>query len=153
MNKAEAKTLGWQLMEVSKMSYLTTIQPDGYPNTRCLWNLRNRKMFGRLYPFFKEHKDDYLILFSTNTSSNKIAHIKANPKISVYYCDPEDSRGLTLIGDAVLDESKEIREVLWDSEWVFHYPGGIEDPDFSVISFKPKKARYYHRLEGCAFTL
>ena len=39
-------------MEVSEMAYLTTVQPDGYPHTRALWNLRNRKMFGRLWPFF-----------------------------------------------------------------------------------------------------
>lgn len=151
MNEAEAKILGRQLMEVSEMAYLTTVQPDGYPNTRALWNLRNRKMFGRLWPFFKEHKEDYLILFGTNTSSNKVAHIRTNPKVSVYYCDPMDYRGLTLSGDAEIEEGMELKEALWDPDWAFYYPKGIEDPDFSVISLKPKKARYYHRLEGCEF--
>ena len=153
MNETEAKILGRQLMEVSEMAYLTTVQPDGYPHTRALWNLRNRKMFGRLWPFFKKHNEDYLILFGTNTSSNKVAHIRANPKVSVYYCDPGDYRGLTLIGDAVIEDGMEIKEALWDPDWTFYYPGGIEDPDFSVISLRPIKARYYHRLEVCDFEI
>ena len=104
MNETEARVLGPQLMEVSEMVYLTTLQPDGYPHTRALWNLRNRKMFGRLWPLFREHKDDYLVLLSTNTSSNKVAQIEANPRICAYYCDPQDYRGLTLIGDAEIVE-------------------------------------------------
>ena len=75
MDEHEARVLGLQLMEESDMVYLTTIDPDGYPFTRALWNLRNRDMFGRLYPFFREHKEDYIVLLSTNTSSNKVTHI------------------------------------------------------------------------------
>ena len=66
-------------------------------------------MFGRLWPLFREHKDDYLVLFSTNTSSNKVTHIEANPKICAYYCDPQDYRGLTLIGDAEIVEDLEVK--------------------------------------------
>jgi len=147
MNETEAMVLGLQLMEVSEMVYLTTIQPDGYPHTRALWNLRNRTMFGRLWLLFREHKDDYLVLFSTNTSSNKVTHIEANPKICAYYCDPQDYRGLTLIGDAEIIEDLEVKKALWAPEWKFYYPEGLEDPDFTVISLKPGKAKYYHKLE------
>ena len=153
MDETEARILGRQLMEASEMVYLTTLQPDGYPHTRALWNLRNRKMFGRLWPFFKDHKEDYLILFGTNTSSNKVAHIRANPKVSVYYCDPGDSRGLTLTGDAVIEEGMEFKEILWDPEWTFYYPDGVNDPDYCVISVRPTKAKYYHRLDGCEFQI
>ena len=153
MNETEAMVLGLQLMEVSEMVYLTTIQPDGYPHTRALWNLRNRTMFGRLWPLFREHKDEYLVLFSTNTSSNKVTHVQANPKICAYYCDPKDYRGLTLIGDAEIVEDLELKKALWAPEWKFYYPEGLEDPDFTVISLKPGKAKYYHRLERCEWEL
>lgn len=153
MEEHEAKTLGRQLMEISGAAYLTTIQPDGYPNTRALENLRNRRRYNRFFPFFNNHKDDYLILFSTHTSSNKVSHILDNPKVSVYYCDPSDSRGLTLTGDAVIEEGMEIKETIWDPQWSFHYPGGFTDPDSTIISLKPKKARYYHRLDRCEFNL
>lgn len=153
MDETEARILGLQLMEVSEMVYFTTLQPDGYPHTRALWNLRNRKMFGRLWPLFKEHKDDYLVLLSTNTSSNKVPHIKANPKVCAYYCDPQDYRGLTLTGDAEVVEDMGVKEALWDPEWKFYYPEGVGDPDFTVISLKPERARYYHKLERCEWTL
>ena len=149
MNETEARVLGAQLMEVSEMVYLTTLQPDGYPHTRALWNLRNRKAFGRLWPIFREHKEDLLVLLSTNTSSNKVAQIEADPRVCAYYCDPQDSRGLTLIGDAEVVDDMAVKEALWDPAWTFYYPEGVGDPDFTVISLRPARARYYHRLERC----
>jgi general stress protein 26 len=153
MNETEARVLGLQLMEVSEMVYLTTLQPDGYPHTRALWNLRNRKMFGRLYPLFREHKEDYLVLLSTNTSSNKVAQIEADPRVCAYYCAPQDSRGLTLIGDAEIVDDMEVKRALWAPEWEFYYPLGVEDPDFTVLALRPARARYYHRLDGCEWGL
>ena len=153
MDEIEAKVLGLQLMEISEMVYLTTVQPDGYPHTRALWNLRNRKMFGRLWSLFKEHKEDYLVLLGTNTSSNKVPHIRADSKVCVYYCDPLEYRGLTLTGDAAIVEDVKVKEALWDPGWKCYYPKGVGDPDFTIIALKPEKARYYHKLEGCEWTL
>jgi len=153
MNVIEARILGRQLMEISEMVCLTTIQPDGYPHTRALFNLRNRKMFRRLWPFFKKHKDDYFTVFATSTSSNKVAHIKANPKVSVYYCDSESGRGLTLIGDAVIEAGMALKEAIWDPAWTRYYPRGISDPAFTVVSLKPTMARYYYNLEHCDFKI
>jgi general stress protein 26 len=153
MNKTEARVLGLQLMEVSEMVYLTTLQPDGYPHTRALWNLRNRRMFGRLWPLFREHKDDYLVLLSTGTSSNKVAQIEADPRVCAYYCAPQDSRGLTLIGDAEIVGDMGVKRALWAPEWKFYYPLGVEDPDFTVIGLRPVRAKYYHRLERCEWEL
>jgi len=151
MDEHEARVLGLQLMEESDMVYLTTIDPDGYPFTRALWNLRNRDMFGRLYPFFREHKEDYIVLLSTNTSSNKVTHINSNPKVSAYYCQPLKYRGLTLTGEAEIVEDMDVKEALWDTDWAFYYPEGITDPDFTVIRLLPVKATYYHRLDVCKF--
>lgn len=153
MDRNEARILGLHLMEISDMVYLTTVQPDGYPHTRALWNFRNRTMFGRLWPLFREHKDDLLVLLGTNTSSNKVAHIKADPRVCVYYCEPEEYLGLTLKGDAEIVTDMEVKGALWDPEWTFYYPKGLEDPDFTVISLKPRKAKYYHRLEVCEWEM
>lgn len=153
MDQEEARILGLHLMEISDMVYLTTVQPDGYPNTRALWNFRNRTMFGRLWPLFREHKDDFLVLLGTNTSSNKVAHIRADPRVCIYYCEPEEYLGLTLTGDAEIVTDMEVKETLWDPQWTFYYPKGLEDTDFTVISLKPMKAKYYHRLEVCEWEM
>ena len=153
MEEKEARILGLRLMEMSDMVYLTTVQPDSYPHTRALWNFRNRKTFCRLWPLFREHKDDFLVLLGTNTSSKKVAHINANPKVCVYYCDPEEFLGITLIGDAEIVTDMEVKKALWDPQWVFYYPKGLADPDYTVISLKPKKAKYYHRLEVCEWQM
>lgn len=153
MDEAEARTLAVDLMETAPMVYVTTIQPDGYPHTRAVWNLRNRRDYGRLYKLFREHKEDMQIILGTNTSSNKVAHLKANPKTCVYFCDTNNYRGLTLVGDAETAQDKRLKEALWDPAWKFYYPGGVDDPDFTVIRMNPTNAAYYHRLDGCRWSL
>jgi len=94
MGEDEAKCLSLQLMEVAKAAYLTTIDAEGYPQTRAMFNLRNIYQFSNLRKLFYAHKYDFLVLFSTNTSSHKTAQVRNNPASSVYYCRPEEGRGL-----------------------------------------------------------
>ena len=39
------------------------------------------------------------VYFSTNTSSEKITHIKDNNNIAIYYCIPEKYKGIMLQGE------------------------------------------------------
>jgi len=153
MDESEARVLAIQLMEVAPMAYLTTIDPQGWPQTRALLNLRNRAQFPGLGGYFKNHKEDLLALLGTNTSSNKVAHIRNNPRISIYYCKPQDFRGLMLGGEAEIVTEGPPREEIWQEGWTRYYPGGVDDPDYAVITLRPQTGRYYHRLDTCEFRL
>ena len=153
MDEMEARVLSIQLMEVAPMAYLTTIDPQGWPQTRAMFNLRNRSQFHSLGGYFKKHKEDFLALFTTNTSSNKIAHVRNNPRVSVYYCKPLDFRGLMLGGEAEIVTEGPLKEEIWQDHWTYYYAGGVEDPDYTVLALYPKMGRYYHRLDTCEFRL
>jgi general stress protein 26 len=153
MDEMEARVLGIQLMEMAPMAYLTTIDPLGWPQTRAMLNLRNRDQFHGLGGYFKNHKDDLLVLFGTNTSSNKVAHIRNNPRVSVYYCKPLDFRGLMLGGKAEIVTEGPIKEEIWQEGWTYYYPEGVKDSDYTVIALHPEMGRYYHRLDTCEFRL
>lgn len=53
------------------------------------------------------------LYFITNTSSEKMAHIKANPAVSVYYCNIQDFLGLMLGSKIKIVEVQEIKKALW----------------------------------------
>ena len=147
-----AQGLARDVMEASATVLLTTMGPEGYPVTRAMLNLRNRKQYPYLGKVFDLHEEDFLVYFTTNTSSNKVAQVRQNPKVAVYYCLPESWRGLSLTGTAVLVDDPDLKDTLWQRNWELYYPEGPTDPDYAVLAFTPLQASYYHQLERAEWT-
>lgn len=146
MADQEVLTLGTRLMEEAEMACLTTVNEEGYPQSRAMLNLRNLKNYPDLKDFFVANGGDFTTYFTTNTSSKKLEQLLKNPKVSVYYCHPGSWRGLTLVGDIEVVNEIEIKKALWQPDWTMYYPGGAEDPDHTVLRLKPRSAAYYAQL-------
>lgn len=146
MESSEMIPLGSCLMEETEVVYLSTVDDEGYPETRAMLNLRNPLKYPGLKDFFAAQSHPFAVYFSTNTSSRKRAHLLNNFKASVYYCDPATWRGLTLIGDIEIVDDPAIKHALWQSDWTMYYPGGPEDPDHTALRFLPRTAAYYAQL-------
>jgi len=148
MDSNEALRLSLDLMEAAEAAYVTTIDLDGFPQTRAMFNLRKKEQFPGLAAQFKDHQKDFLVYFTTNTSSPKIDHITRNPKVSIYYCKPGEFRGLMLSGEmsVVIDRSE--KERVWQKGWEMYYPGGVHDPDHTVLQLMPMTVKYYHQLNS-----
>ncbi|NVM19965.1 MAG: pyridoxamine 5'-phosphate oxidase family protein [Candidatus Lokiarchaeota archaeon] len=153
MNIEEAKLSGLKLMEESKAAYLTTIDPSGFPLTRAMFNLRNREQFPEFSEFFENQQNQFSIYISTNTSSNKVAHLSKNPKMCVYFCDPEDFMGFMLGGSAEIIDDIELKKEIWLDWWTRYYPEGLEDPDYTLLRMEPTNARFYYKLNQLNFEL
>ena len=128
------------LLETGWPAYLTTIDDDGYPQTRAMFNLRNKKRYPKLIPFFKK-QGEFTIVFSTNTSSTKVNDIKNNSAVSVYFCEPESTKGTMFGGNIEIVDDVGIKKELWHDGWERYYPMGYNDPDHTVIRLQPKKAK------------
>jgi general stress protein 26 len=146
MDEKDALKLSIELMETAEAAYVTTIDPDGFPQTRAMFNLRRKEQFPGLAALFKAHQDDFLVYFTTNTSSPKIDHIKMNPKVSIYYCKPGEFRGLMLSGEMEFVTDRAEKEKVWQKGWEMYYPGGVHDPDHTVLRLRPMASKYYHQL-------
>ncbi len=153
MNEREARQLSIELMEIAEAACLTTIDGHGFPRTRAMFNLRRREQFPGLSGVFEEHQDDFLVYFTTNTSSSKIAQITKNPRVSVYYCKPADWRGLMLGGEIEVIADRDIKKALWQEGWKMYYPEGVDDTDYAVLGLFPKFANYYHQLDSFKLNL
>ncbi len=139
-------------MENANACYLTTIDEEGFPTTRAMLNLRNKKQFPKLINLFNNHKEDFLIYFSTNTSSRKVAQIKANPKACVYFCDTKAHKGFRLLGIMQIVTDMEEKKALWHDWWKI-YQFDYNDPDYSVLRLFPAFLEYYYQLENYRFDL
>jgi general stress protein 26 len=153
MDADDARRCALELMETAEAAILTTIDPDGCPETRAMFNLRRAEQFPDLVGLFGADREDFLVYFTTNTSSTKIAHIKKNPKVAVYYSKANDFRGLMLSGQAEIVTDRDEKEKVWQKGWEMYYPAGVNDPDNTVLRLRPMIAKYYHQLERFTFDL
>lgn len=153
METIEAQRLSLDLMETAEAAYVTTMGPDGFPQTRAMFNLRRKEQFPGLAALFRDHREDFFVYLTTNTSSSKIDHIKKNPKISIYYCKPGEFRGLMLSGEVEIVMDRAEKENVWQKDWEMYYPGGVHDPDHTVLRLRPMTAKYYHQLNSFHFDL
>jgi general stress protein 26 len=118
-----------------------------------MFNLRSKEQFPGLIELFKKRKDDFVVYFTTNTFSPKTAHIKVNPRVSVYYHKPAEFRGLMLSGEMEIVTDSKVKESIWQPGWERYYPGGVHDPDHTVLRLRPRAAKYYHQLSSFLFDL
>jgi len=144
MNEDKARRFALELMAVSEAAYLVTVDGGGRPQVRAMLNLRNRRQYPSLTGLFAEHENDFLVYLTTNTSSQKVAQIRASPAIAVYYCEPAKFHGLMLGGDADIADDPKVREALWQDGWENYYPSGPNDPDHTVLGLRPSVARGWH---------
>ncbi len=151
MELEEAKKMILELMEISKAAYLTTIDSNGYPITRAMFNLRNKEQFPEFSEFFGGLDNIFDIYISTNTSASKIKHIENNPKICVYYCDPIIFKGVMFGGEVEVINDMDIKQNIWLDWWTRYYPKGLEDPDYALLRLKPKTAEFYYKLQKVQF--
>ncbi len=151
MELEEVKKFCLELMETSKAAYLTTINSEGYPITRAMFNLRNKEKFAVFTNFFNGLDNIFEIYFSTNTSSSKTEHIKNNPKISVYYCDTDDFKGVMFGGEVEIIDDLKLKKEIWEDWWTQYYPKGVDDPDYTLLRLKPKMAEFYSSLQKIQF--
>jgi general stress protein 26 len=85
MEEKELKQACLNLMEKVDVVYLSTVDSNGFPHTRIMSNLRDKKQHPNLAGMFEQHKEEFLIYMATSSSSVKMQQIRANPKVSVLF--------------------------------------------------------------------
>lgn len=153
MSDINIKVASLKLLESADAAYVTTLDEEGYPQTRCMFNLRNTQKFPKLIDVFKDHKDDFMVLLTTNTSSEKITQIRKNPAVCVYLCKPDRFHGLMLSGNMEIVDDRTLKEALWHKGWERYYPKGPHDPDHTVLRLYPIKAKGWYESHTFAFEL
>ena len=133
------KTVGG-MADKAKVVYLSYIDSRGFPTTRAM-----------LAP--REREGIRVFWFSTNTSSQKVAAFRKNPKGSIYFVDRLFFRGASLSGTVEVLEDPESKERLWRRGDTMYYAQGVTDPDYCVLKFTAETGRYYSSFKSEDFSI
>jgi general stress protein 26 len=137
------------IIEKSDAAVFTTINEKGFPESRALLNLGNKKQYPKLIgKALSADGNRITVYFTTNTSSRKISQLRANPKTSVYFCIPNKIIGAGLCGTMTEITDPAIKEDFWLPGWRIYYHNGATDPDYTLLKFVSEDIRsWYHSSE------
>lgn len=129
-----------KLIAAQKVSFISSLDQDGYPNTKAM--LPPRKIEGIKY-----------IWFSTNTSSMRVGQYRINRKACVYFYDKRFFRGVMLKGTMEVLQDAKTKKEIWLEGDELYYPKGVGDPDYCVLKFTAFEGRYYSSFKSETFKI
>lgn len=138
MRDAE-KTIG-NLIDKQKVAFISSIDSDGFPNTKAMLPPRKREGIKTFY-------------FTTNTSSLRVIQYRADPKACLYFCDKRFFRGVMLKGMMEVLDDAESKEMIWQEGDTMYYPNGVTDPDYCVLRFTANAGRFYSSFNSEDFSV
>lgn len=139
MMRDAQKTIG-NLIDKQSTAYISSVDEDGFPNMKAMLAPRIRDGITTFY-------------FTTNTSSQKVAQFRENPKACIYFCDKRFYRGVMLKGNMEVLEDPESKEMIWQEGDTMYYPLGVTDPDYCVLKFTAVRGRYYANFKSESFDI
>ena len=132
MRDAE-QTIG-SLIDKQGVSFISSVDGDGFPNTKAMLPPRKREGIKTFY-------------FTTNTSSMRVAQYRKNPKACIYFFDKRFFRGVMLKGAMEVMEDAASKEMIWHEGDTMYYSQGVTDPDYCVLKFTADSGRYYSNFK------
>lgn len=134
MMRDAGQTIG-NLIDKQKVSFISSVDIEGFPNTKAMLPPRKREGIKVFY-------------FTSNTSSMRAAQYKSNPRACIYFCDKRFFRGVMLKGVMEVLEDDESRQMIWQNGDEMYYPKGVTDPDYCVLKFTAQSGRYYAKFSS-----
>ena len=138
MRDAE-KTIG-NLIDHQKTAYISSVDCDGYPNTKAMLAPRRREGIKTFY-------------FTTNTSSMRVEQYKNNAKACIYFSDNRFFRGIMLKGTMEILTDPASKEMIWQDGDTMYYSLGVTDPDYCVLKFTAEAGRFYSNFKSETFEI
>ncbi|MDB6095215.1 MAG: ral stress protein [Verrucomicrobia bacterium] len=93
------------------------------------------------------------VWFLSARSSTLNKDINRNPRVQLLFANTGDSEYLNLLGFATIHDSKDFREKYWTPIAKAWFPGGVNDPELTIIRVQPKEGHYWDTVYGKAVTL
>ncbi|NHJ85571.1 MAG: hypothetical protein FK734_08925 [Asgard group archaeon] len=146
MNEKELREIAKELLLKAQPAYLATIDENGLPQIRAVENLRNPTKFPHDAKILQEYEEDDIVPYiSTNTSSKKINQLLKNNSAAMYFCSPDEYKGIMLQGFIEFVEDMDLKKRLWQDSMLRYYPQGFTDPDYTMLRLKPIFAKTWYK--------
>ena len=137
---APVKTLIAQMADSLPITYISSVDEEGFPCTKAMLSPRVREGIKVFY-------------FTTNTFSLRVAHYKANAKACIYFSDNEGFKGMMLRGTMEVLTDAKSKEMIWREGDEQYYPDGVTDSNYCVLKFTATDGRFYSDFYPRSFVL
>ena len=137
---APVKTLIAQMADSLPITYISSVDEEGFPCTKAMLSPRVREGIKTFY-------------FTTNTFSLRVAHYKANAKACIYFSDNEGFKGMMLRGTMEVLTDAKSKEMIWREGDEQYYPDGVTDSNYCVLKFTATDGRFYSDFYPRSFVL
>ncbi|MCD5322376.1 MULTISPECIES: pyridoxamine 5'-phosphate oxidase family protein [Pontibacillus] len=132
MNDQQAKDKILEVLDHHKIGTLATVQQNK-PHSR----------------YMTFHNEELHLYTATDKDTHKAEEIENNPYVHIllgYDGDGFKDPYIEVEGKAVINDSKELKEKLWN-DYMKHWFKGPEDPDYIVLDIQPTQIRLMN-VEG-----
>ena len=120
-----------KIVHACPFAYLSTINEDKYPETRHLMNTMNEKA------------ENLNLHFLTGTHSPKAEQLAKNPKVCLYYYDPQTHLAVRLFGRMKFEDNVVERGKYWDEVYKMFGYTGPDDKNWGLLTFIPDGYKFY----------
>ena len=121
-----------EIMAAARYCALITMDAKGRPQARTM------------DPF--PPADDLIIWLGTNPKSRKVAEIRNNPRVALYYFDSASQGYVTISGTARIVSDPKEKARHWKEEWKAFYPD--RDQSYLLIAVTPEKLEVVSEKKG-----
>lgn len=132
LSQAELIAAAREIMSAARYCALITLDSSGRPQARTL------------DPFPPD--ENMVVWLGTNPRSRKVAEIRRNPQVTLYYFDREEQAYVTISGIARLVNDPKEKAKRWKDEWKDFYPDRARD--YLLIAVKPEKLEVVNVKKG-----
>ena len=124
-----------KLIDSAGFSIISSIDADGFPNTKAMLPPRKREGIKSFY-------------FTTNTSSLRVSQYRENKNSCIYFLDKRFFRGVMFVGTMEVIDDADTKQLIWNDGDETYYPLGVTDPDYCVLKFTATKYREYQNFKS-----
>jgi general stress protein 26 len=132
LSRAELIAAAHEIMTAARYCALITLDSSGSPQARTL------------DPFPPD--ENMVVWLGTNPRTRKVAQIRRNPRVTLYYFDREAQAYVTISGIARLVNDPIEKAKRWKDEWKDFYPDRARD--FVLIAVKPERLEVVNVKKG-----
>jgi general stress protein 26 len=122
-SKDQILAVARRVMEKTRFAALMTVDAGGRPQARTM----------DTFP----PDPEMVVWMATNPRSRKVRQIEKDPRVALYYFDPETSAYVTLHGTARLVTDPEQKKKWWKAEWSEFYPD--REAGYLLIAVTPER--------------
>jgi len=134
MQEQDRFTDVWKRIKDVRFAMLTTVDASGSLVARPMTTVQ-KEFSGTLW-------------FFTSKSSPPVAEVATHAAVGVQYCEPKDDLYVSLSGTASIDNDRSRKEALWSPMVKAWFPGGVDDPDLTLLRIDVDTAEYWDIKES-----